>query len=326
MAAARTGYLDYAWEAVSISQALADGHEHEHSSRSRSEGGGEREGGSHSYHGGDDGGGSYSGGGAGSGSDYSGGGEGGYGSGSGYAYSGSGSVRGYSSNGTSGYRFSGSGGDDAVPHGDGRPPSVGIPQPELKGLPKELRLDVGKDNKAWENLLNSHWNTRVGARGAGHASEAKGMSEHAKRDSEYTPRVGHGAEYLPGVKGLGEHTSHGAEYASELRGLGGHGSHGAEHASKAKEPGEHAGHETEHASGAKKTAGKSGRDHTKGWAPGKSGKAYRPAGNRIRAFPDPRSYSHTEVLAANLSPAGAARARALGFQVSGPGLGRGPRV
>ncbi len=157
---------------------------------------------------------------------------------------------------------------------------MGIPQPELKGLPKELRLDTGKDGKAWEDLLKNHWDTHVGTREAERAPESKGVGENASRDMVHVPEAKWGRE--------------------------------------------NAGRDTGRTSEAKGIGDAAGRDRTKGWAPGKSGKAYSPGGSSVPSLPDPHFYSHTEVLAANLSPAGAARARALGFQVSGPGPGHGP--
>ncbi len=276
--AVRAGYFKYALDAVSISSAFADGHGH-------SSGG---DGGSSHNSGGDSssssgssssGGTSYSGSGGGgdgsssSGSSRSGGdgssGSGGnsYGSGNNYSGSGSGSGSqrgddggtGYSYNGSgSGYSYSGYGGGGAVPHGDGRPPSVGMPQPELTGLPKDLGLDATKDDKTWESLLNQHFDTHSGVKEAERIPDGKGFES-------------------------------------------------------------------------------SGGDRQKASPPVKGGGPQPAGGNTSTAAIVPGSYSPTEVLAANLSPAGLARAQALGFQVggspgpggpgpSGPGqgLGRGP--
>ncbi len=263
--ATRAGYIEYAWEAAPISPAFADGHRSSGSSR-ESEGGGSTSSSARSSEGdssGSSGGGQRDSGGSGSNYTASGGGDGGgQRGGDGYTYSGYGvgngtpgygNGSGYSGYGGSGYTYSGHGGTPV--HGDGRPPSVGIPQPELKGLPKELRLDLGKDSKSWENLLKDKVDSHLAVKEAGHAPDAKGAEERASHDQ------------------------------------------------------------------------------TKGWtpiqAPAKGGNSRlaggsrQSGGNGIPVERDPRSYSQTEVLAANLSPAGAARARALGFQVSGPGQGPG---
>ena len=334
---ARAGYLNLVWDAASISPAFADGHK----SGSRSEGGGEREGGSSSsQRGSEGGGGSSSSGGGGSGYSGGGGGEGSGGSGSGggqrggdggYMYSGSGSGAGYSSNGSSGYTYSGLGGGHSVPHGDGRPPSVGVPQPELKGLPKELRLDTGNDNKALEDLLNNHWDTHLNSGEAEHASEAKGIGENAGRDAVQvfeTKSVGENsgrdAVQVFETKSVGENSGRDAVRVFETKSVGENSGRDAVHAFETKSVGEKAGRDVEHASEAKGIGANSGRDQAKGWAPGKSGKAPSPAGSSLPAMPDPRSYSHTQLLAPNLSPAGVTRARALGFQIGGPGPGHGP--
>ena len=91
-----------------------------------------------------------------------------------------GNGSGYSGYGGSGNTYSGHGGTPV--HGDGRPPSVGIPQPELKGLPKELRLDLGKDSKSWENLLKDKVDSHLAVKEAGHAPDAKGAEERASHD------------------------------------------------------------------------------------------------------------------------------------------------
>ena len=264
---ARAGYFRFALEAVSISPALADGRGHSSgggdgggSSGSSSHSGGEGSSGGSSYssssgsssYGSSGGGGDNS---SGSGSS-SGGNSGGnaYSNGNSYNGSGSGSPRGddgggysYNGNGSSGYSYSGYSGGGAVPHGDGRPPSVGVPQPELSGLPKDLGLEAAKDDKAWESLLNQHFDPQSGLKGAEHALDAKSFAGF-------------------------------------------------------------------------------GQDHPKASTPVKGSGSQSPAGNASSPAPQPGSYSPTQVLASNLSPAGLARAQALGFQIGGgpaPG-GRGP--
>ncbi len=268
--AARAGFIDYAWEAARISPAFADGHRgSEHSGGGESSGGGEREGGSGSgggggysgSGGGGSGGGGYSGSGGGDGGGQRGGdGYAGYGAGTGYSgYGSSGGYTGYGSS-TSGYTYSGVG--SPHPHSDGKPPSVGLPQPELKGLPKELRLDLGKDSKTWENLLKDNYGPHTGTKEAEHAGRdpAKGWTP-VKGDDSPAPLK---SDKSPApVKG------------------------------------------------------------DKSPAPAKNGNSRAPGESGTPIAPDPRSYSRTEVLAANLSPQGAARARALGFQVGGAGQGAG---
>ena len=139
---------------------------------------------------------------------------------------------------------------------------MGLPQPELKGLPKELRLDLGKDSKTWENLLKDSYGPHMGGKEAEHAGRdpAKGWTP-VKGDNSPAPVKGDKSPAL--AKG------------------------------------------------------------DKSPAPAKSGNSRTPGGSGMPIAPDPRSYSRTEVLAANLSPDGAARARALGFQVGGAGQGPG---
>ncbi len=254
--AARTETFKRAWNATSISPAFADGHRGGGSDGSSSRGGdgggsGDRGGGGGG--GGDGGGGGNGGSGSGSGGD----GSGGYGGGqrgggdgggeytySGYGYGYGNGYGGYGSGG--GYTNSGSGGGSTVPHGDGKPPSVGIPLPELRGLPKELGRDLGKDNSTWEKLLTEHLGSHYG-------------TKESERE----------AERVPGGNGLGE---------------------GA------------------------------GRDRQKISPPVKGAGSQPPAiGGAFSTRIDPGSYSRTEVLAGDLSSAGIARAKALGFQIGGPG-------
>ena len=296
-------------QAAHIPSALA--HRHDHGGDGRHDGQGDG-GGYGGRRDGDSGSGSgYAGSGANSGSYGSsqhGGGEGGGGNSDGSSHGsdqrGDGGGNGHGSGTASGYNGWGSGGP--IAQGDGRLPSPGIPQPEVKGLPRDLDLYVSRDDGNWEKLLGKHWGIDLAV------NEYRRQHEHkGSRDDGYMDfRHHHEGE------GFHEDARH-----KHGRHEDGHKHHTIASPAPAALPvskGSFLAPASDQVTDSGSPVLAASTPATVGSSPAKSTGLQLPGGSRFSIAIDPRSYSHTELLAVNLSTAGYARARTLGFQAGRP--------